>query len=151
MSLRDTIHGDLVVAMKARQDIEKSALRLLLSALSEAEKVDGKALDMADEHRVITKKLKETQRAIDEYRRLGQPERVQALEEEHRIYQRYAPQPLGRDELIELIDGTIRDAGAKTINDFGRVMPAVMSKIAGRADGSRVRLLVQERLSARAA
>ena len=147
MSVRDTVHGDLVTAMKARNDDEKAALRLLLAALTDAEKLEGKALSETDEHAVVARKLKEANRSIEEYQRLGQTERVHALEREVAIYQRYAPQQLSPEVLSGIIDATIAETGASSAKDLGKVMPAVMAKVGAAASGAEVRRLVQARLS----
>jgi uncharacterized protein YqeY len=147
MSIRSRVHDDLVAAMKAKNDSEKSALRLILAALTDAEKQEGKTLSDADEEKVVAKKLKELGRVIEEYQRLGQADRVEALNREREVYQRYAPQPLDQAEVVRIVEQTIADLGAKAPSDLGKVMPAVMAKTAGQADGAVVRRLVQERLS----
>lgn len=147
MSIRDQVHNDMVAAMKARRESEKSALRLLLAALTEAEKLEGKALSEADEIQVVARKLKEANRSIQEYQRLNQTERVQALEAEMAFYQRYAPQPLSHEALVHLIDEAASQVGATSAKDLGKVMPIVMAKVTGRADGAEVRKLVQARLA----
>src|SRR5690606_33309535 len=109
--------------------------------LTEAEKQEGKALGEADEVKVVAKKLKEATRSIEEYDRLGQPERVRALEVERDIYQRYAPQPMSEQELAQVVDAVVQETGATSPKDLGKVMPAVMAKVAGRADGAAVKRL----------
>jgi uncharacterized protein YqeY len=148
MGIRAQVHDDLVAAMKAKNDPEKAALRLILAAMTDAEKQEGNALSEADELKVVAKKLKELNRVIEEYQRLGQAERVQVLEAERVVYQRYAPQAMGAAELVRLVDETMAELGATKPGDLGKVMPAVMAKAAGQADGAAVRKLVQERLSA---
>jgi uncharacterized protein YqeY len=147
MGIRTQVHEDLVAAMKAKQDAEKAALRMILAAMTEAEKQEGKTLTEADELKVVAKKLKELGRVIDEYQRLGQADRVQALELERSIYQRYAPKPMDHAELVRIVEQTISEVGAKAPSDLGKVMPAVMARTGGQADGAEVRRLVQERLS----
>jgi uncharacterized protein YqeY len=146
MGMRAQVKDALVVAMKAKNEAEKLALRQILAAMTDAEKLEGKALTDADEEKVVAKKLKELGRVIEEYQRLGQTERVQALELERAVYQRYAPKPMDHADLVRLVEQTIAELGATSPGDLGKVMPAVMAKTAGQADGAAVRRLVQERL-----
>lgn len=141
--LLQRVQADTREAMKAGERDLVGALRMLSSAL-QAEHKEGKG----DEVAVLRRERKRRLEAAQAYRDGGNPDRATAEEEEARVIERYLPAELTDAELGELIDAAIDEASAAGPQDTGKVMGAVMPKVGGRADGSRVSAAVRERLVA---
>jgi hypothetical protein len=149
MMLADQIQTDLKAAMKARDRQAMAALRMVLSRIKEARVAEGHAGEVSDDEvqTLIRREAKRRSEAAGAFAAAGRDELAANEEAELAILQRYLPQQMSDDELTTIVDQTIASTGASSPGDFGRVMGAVMSKVSGRADGSRVNALVRERLT----
>jgi uncharacterized protein YqeY len=147
--LAEQIQTDLKTAMKARDRQAMAALRMVLTRIREARVAEGHAGEVSDDEvqALIRREAKRRSEAASAFSAAGRDELAANEEAELAILQRYLPQQMSDDELTVIIDETIAATGASSPSDFGRVMGAVMSKVSGRADGSRVNSLVRERLS----
>ena len=151
MKLHDQIETDLREAMKARDKPRTAALRMAVAALKNRAVADGVGpqgrLDDEVVQKVLTTELKRRREAADAFRGAGRTESAEAEEAEAAVYEGYLPEQLDDDELVGLVDATIREVGADGPKQTGQVMKAVMAKAQGRADGSRVSELVRRRLA----
>lgn len=145
---KDQVKADLTIAMKERDEERKSALRLLLAALTQAEKEKGQPLDDGGQLEVVAKQVKQAQKSIEEYQRLNQAEAVARLQREVAVYQRYLPPQLDGPTLKQMIDEAVQVSGAASPKDMGKVMGILTPRIKGRADAKQVSQLVRDRLSA---
>lgn len=147
--LAEQIQTDLKAAMKARDKQAMAALRMVLARIKEAQVAEGHTGEVSDEEveTLIRREAKRRSEAASAFAAAGRDELAANEEAELAILQRYLPQQMPDDELTAIIDQTIAATGASSPSDFGRVMGAVMSKVSGRADGSRVNALVRERLT----
>ncbi|MDB5095872.1 MAG: glutamyl-tRNA amidotransferase [Cyanobacteria bacterium RYN_339] len=143
------IQEDLKTAMKAGDAQTRDALRLLLAAVTNEEKAKGTTLDDVAVGQVVLKVAKQAKNSIEEYRSLGYPDRVEALQAELAVYERYAPELMGEAQVQAIVDEAIAAAGATGPADMGKVMKLVMPKVAGKADGGMVNRLVKEGLANR--
>lgn len=150
MSLHQQISADLNAAMKARDRARTSALRLLISALKNQAIADGRGpqgeLDDAEVERILASEVKRRREAATAYRDADRTEQAEAEEAEAAIYESYLPEQLSDGELAALVDEAIAETGASDTKQMGQVMKALMPRVQGRADGSRVSALVKERL-----
>jgi len=85
--------------------------------------------------------------AAEAFRSGGRPEQAAAEEAELAVLQEFMPEPMGEEELEEIVDSVIAEVGATAMRHFGRVMADVMPQVSGRADGSVVSQLVREKLA----
>lgn len=147
--LADQIQSDLKTAMKARDTQAVAALRMVLARIKETRVSAGHGDEVTDDEvqTLIGREAKRRTEAARAFSDAGRDELAAKEEAELAILQRYLPQQMSDDELTAVIDETIAATGASSAGDFGKVMGAVMPKVKGRADGTRVNALVRERLA----
>jgi uncharacterized protein len=151
MTLHDRIDADLRTAMKERDKPRTSALRMVVAALKNRATADGLSpqgrLDDEVVQKVLTTEVKRRKEAAAAYRAAGRAEQAASEEAEAALYQVYLPAQLADEELARIVDDAIAEVGAEGPQQMGQVMKAAMTKVAGRADGSRVSALVRDRLT----
>lgn len=86
------------------------------------------------------------QDSLEEFEKAGRDELVAQAKEEIAILKKYLPEALSDDELKAIVAGVVAEVGATTMKDMGKVMPAVMAKTKGRADGKRINAIVRDLL-----
>ena len=145
--LLDTLKDDLKQAQLKRDSITTSTLRLLLSEVNNARIAKGLELEDGDIIAVIQKEVKKRKEAAQGFRSGGREEQAQKEEVESEVLENYLPAKLSDEELTDIVEGTINELGANGISDMGKVIGAVMGKVAGRADRGRVSGLVREKLT----
>jgi uncharacterized protein YqeY len=142
MAIADAVKSDLQDAMRAGERDRVGALRLVLSELQKAAK-EGPD----DELTVLRRERKRRLEAARAYRDGGRAELAEGEETEAELISGYLPAELGDDELRGIVERVVRDSGAQSVKDMGRVMGQVMGAVDGRADGHRVSQQVREVLS----
>jgi uncharacterized protein YqeY len=147
VDLKTDIKEAVKVAMKSGDAVTLSTLRLLLAALQNEEIRLRRELVPEEIQRTIATLCKQRTEAIDLYRKGKRDDLAQKEEAELGVLKRFLPQPLSEDEVKSLIRVSIAEAGAKGIQDLGKVMKLVMPKVAGRSDGKRVNELAKALLS----
>ena len=147
MTLVKRLEDELREAMLARDDGRRDALRLLLASLRGAEKELQRPLHEDEELQVLQRERKRRLEAAEAFRGGGRSEQAEAEERELAVLEEFMPEPLGEDELEEIVDSAIAEVGATSMRDFGRVMADVMPQVSGRADGSAVSQIVREKLA----
>jgi len=147
MSLLESIHEDLITALKAKDEVRTSTLRLLKSALQYVS-LEKKIEDPDDELvlSVIQKQAKQRKDSIESYENAGRSELKEREEQELHILEAYLPEQLSDEELSALIAQTITETGAQVKKDMGMVMKTVLAKVQGQADGKRVSQLAGQML-----
>jgi uncharacterized protein YqeY len=147
VTLIDEIQDELKDAMRARDAERRDTLRLILNALKGSEKELQRPLTEEEELQVLQRERKRRVEAAEAFRAGGREEQAASEERELEILEEFMPEPLGEDEIEEIVDDVIAEVGATSMADLGRVMADVMPQIAGRADGSRVSQIVREKLA----
>jgi uncharacterized protein YqeY len=147
MTLIVRIEDELKEAMRAGEAARRDALRLILNALRSAEKELQRPLQDAEELQVLQRERKRRVEAAEAFRAGYREEQAEAEEHELAVLEEFMPEPLGEDELEEIVDDAIAEVGATSMRDLGRVMADVMPQVAGRADGAAVSQLVREKLA----
>ena len=145
--LQGKIQSDLKESQLARDEVKVSTLRLLLSEIKNAEITKGGELLDQDIISVIQKEVKKRKEASSAFRQGGREEQAQKEEAESKVLEGYLPLQLSDEALTKIVQDTINELGVTTIADMGKVIGAVMSKVAGQADGGLVAQLVKDRLS----
>jgi uncharacterized protein YqeY len=143
----EEIEDEVKEAMRARDAERRDALRLILNALKNSEKELMRPLSEDEELQVLQRERKRRVEAAEAFRAGGREAQAEAEERELDILQEFMPEPLGEDEIEEIVDDAIAEVGATSMADLGRVMADVMPQIAGRADGSVVSQIVREKLA----
>lgn len=148
MNIKEKINSDLIAAMKAKEEMKTSALRMLKAAIMKFEVSGKEKRDATDEEvlLIVGKEVKQRKDSIDAYRKGGRNDLAQNEEVEMKILQTYLPAQLSEDELRNLINQVISQTGASGKGDFGKVIGAVMAQAKGKTEGQVVSRLVGEML-----
>ncbi len=149
MGLKEQLDADLKAAMRDRDALRVSVVRMLKSAVKYREIELIRTLDDAGVQAVIASEIKRRRDSVEQYR-AGRREDLAGKEEaEIGLLQRYLPAQLSPDELGRIVDAAIARAGAQGPRDMGKVMKEVLPEVQGKADGKAVSELVKARLAAR--
>ena len=148
-TLKQTIQDDLRTAMRARDQVRTSTLRMVLTAISTAEVAGTEAKELTDAETltVLTKESKKRKESATAYRDAGRDELAATEEAELAVLETYLPQQLDDSEVDAIVDRAIAETGADSMAQMGQVMKRVQAEVAGRADGGAVAAKVRARLS----
>jgi uncharacterized protein YqeY len=147
MSLKKRIVVQLTERIKAKDVVGKSTLRLLLAAVKNREIETGSELDDQETLRVIARQANQRREAIRLYEQGGRRDLVDKEVAELDILMSFMPEQLSEEAISQVVAGSIEEIAAKGVKDMGRVMKAVMAKLAGSADGKLVNEIVKKQLS----
>jgi uncharacterized protein YqeY len=147
MALKDTLDADLKTAMRDKDALRLSVVRMLKSAVKYREIEVMKPLDDAGVQAVIASEIKRRRDSVEQYRSGNRQDLAEKEEAEIKILQAYLPAQLGEDELRAKVDAAIAKTGAQGPKDMGAVMKALLPEVQGRAEGKVVSDLVKARLS----
>jgi uncharacterized protein len=145
-AIQGQIQEDMKAAMRSQDKERLATIRLIMAALKQRE-VDERIV-LTDEQILVTldKMLKQRRQSIDEFQKGGREDLVKKEVDEMKIIQQYLPEQLSAEEINSLIQTIIKETGATSAKDMGKVMAAVKPKLQGRADMSAVSTLVKELL-----
>jgi len=147
MSLKDQLNESMKTAMKARDALRLSAVRMVLSMLKNREIDQKKDLNDQDVIEVISTLAKQRRESIRMYREGNRPDLVEKDEAELEILLGFLPTQLNSAEIEALVDRIIAETGAQGARDMGRVMKALTALTAGKADGKIVSDTVKQKLA----
>ncbi len=149
MSLKEKIAEDMKTAMKSGQTRRLETLRSIKAAMLEKEIAmrGGPAMTAEDELGVVMSAAKRRKESIDMFAQGGRQDLVAAETEELAIIQEYLPAQIGRPEIERIVREVIAQTGAKSAADFGKVMPATMKQLKGKADSKLIQDIVKELLA----
>lgn len=147
--LKQQLRADLTTAMKARDQLKSSTLRMVLTAISNEEVAGKEARELTDTEvlKVITKESKKRKEAATAYTEAGRPELAEKELAELSICEEYLPAQLTSEELTKIITDAIAETDASGMQAMGAVMKLVLPQVAGRADGKAVADQVRSLLS----
>ena len=146
MSLLEQLTNDMKTAMKSGEKMRLSTIRLLRGQIKDAAINKQAELTKDEEIAVITHAAKRRKESIQAYTDAGRDDLVEKEKSELVIIQAYLPEQLSIAEVEKMVDDAIEQVGAQTISDLGKVMPVVMAKAKGRADGKQINQLVRKKL-----
>jgi uncharacterized protein len=142
------ITKDIADAMRQKEPIALSALRMLKAALTNREVERGRDLEPAESTQVVQALVKQRRDSIEQFRAGGRGELADREQAEIAVLERYLPPEASDDAINQAIEVAVAETGATSAKDMGRVMKAVMARLAGlSADGRRVSDAVKKRLS----
>jgi len=148
MSLKEQLRSDLTIAMKARDELTASTLRMALTAITTEEVAGKQARQLSDDEvlKVLTREAKKRREAADAFTGAGREELAERERAEGVVLAGYLPAQLGDDELAALVRDAIEETGASGPQAMGQVMKVVQPKVAGRAEGGRIAAEVRRQL-----
>jgi uncharacterized protein len=147
-TLKERLDADLKDAMRAKNELTTSVLRMLKSAVKYKEVEPGaSALDDAGIEKVIAGLIKQRRDSIDQFKAGGRPELAEKEEAEITVLQNYLPKQLSAAELSAEVQAAITAVGAKGPKDMGAVMKHVNPRVQGRAEGKAVSEEVKAQLA----
>ncbi|MDR7280264.1 GatB/YqeY domain-containing protein [Catenuloplanes atrovinosus] len=146
-TLKDRLNDDLHTAMKARDELTTSTLRMALTAVGNAEVAGSAKRDLSDDEvlTVLTKEAKKRRESAQAFADAGRAESAAKELAEHEILDRYLPKQLGDEELAEVVAGALAGLGGTPA--MGPAMKAARAAVAGRAEGGRVAAEVRRQLA----
>jgi uncharacterized protein len=148
MALKEQLNHDLHDAMRAGDETRKTALRLALAGIKNAEIQQGKALDDEGVIDVLNREAKQRRESIEEFRKGGRADLVAKEEAEMKVILAYLPPQMSREEIAAAARRVIEKVGASGPRDKAKVMPVIMAELRGKADGREINEVVTELLSA---
>jgi uncharacterized protein YqeY len=148
MSIEERLMADLKEAMKAGPSAErrKSTIRMVRSAIHNAQIDLGRPLTDAEIEDLLRRQVKQRRDSIDAFRQGGREELAQAEQEEIDVIQHYLPQQMSADEVAVVAREIIAATGATSLADIGKVMPVIMARLKGQAEGRTINQVVRQLL-----
>jgi uncharacterized protein YqeY len=147
MTLNEKVAADMTAAMKARDAGRLSALRMLKAAIMNKGVEKGRDLDDAEVLQVVSSLLKQRRDSIEQFQKAGRTDLVDKETAEAGVLEEYLPPAATAEEIDAAVIAAIAETGATTAKDMGKVMKAVMPRLAGKnADGRAVNEAVRRKL-----
>ncbi|OGF47240.1 MAG: aspartyl-tRNA amidotransferase [Candidatus Firestonebacteria bacterium RIFOXYA2_FULL_40_8] len=146
MGLKEKLDEDLKLAMKAKDELKLSTVRLLKNAVNNAELAKKKTFTDDEIIAVIQSAIKQRKDSIEQYSKGGRAELAAQEENEMKILQAYLPAQLSEEEVRKLVLDVIKETGAASVKEMGKVMGKLMPLVKGKADNSLVSSVVKEHL-----
>ena len=146
--LKEELARDLKDAMRAREKVRLSAIRMLQAAITEKEKSGAGPLSDDELVAVVAKQAKQRRDAIAQYTEAGRDDLAEQEAAELGFIEQYLPAQASDEDIHRTVQEIIQRTGATTMKDMGRVMGEAMSELRGVAEGARVQAVVKDLLSA---
>jgi uncharacterized protein YqeY len=145
--LQQKLTDDLKQAMKAGDTVKRSVIRLVMAAIKNAEIAKQKDLEDSDILGIIAKEIRQRQESIEAFKEGNRADLATNEEAEMAVLESYMPAQMSRDEIVAEAQKVIKEVGAESIRDKGKVMPQLIAKLKGKADGREINEVVTELLS----
>ena len=147
MALISDIKQDLRQAMLDKDDLVRDTIRMFLSEVQRFEIDNKEDVDDVKALQIINKMIKQRNDSISQFRGGGREDLADKEEQEVQILSKYKPQQLSEEEVIIKVQEAIKETGASSMQDIGKVMGSLKSSLAGAADMGMVSRVVKEKLS----
>jgi hypothetical protein len=148
VNLQEKIQSHMAEAMRGKDQLRLSVLRMMKTAIKNKEVEKMKVLDEGEAIAVLNTLVKQRKDSAEQFRAGGREEMALKEEAEIKIIEEYLPAAASEEDIRRAIGEAVQETGATSIKDMGKVMKATMSRLTGKtADGSRVSQLVKEKLS----
>lgn len=148
-ALKDRLHEDLTAAMRAKDDVVRATLRMVLTAIGTEEVAGSSSRQLTDDEelKVLAREAKKRREAAEAFRAGGAADRADRELAEEAVLSAYLPSQLSDEELQALVAAAVAETGASGPKAMGAVMKAVGPAVAGRAEGGRVAAAVRAALA----
>ena len=143
----DFIKDDLKKAIKSKDNIKKTVYRFILSDIHNEEIKLGKELDNNMVMKLMIKQAQQRKDSIEAFKLGSREDLINKEAQELKIIEQFLPAQIDESQIKNLAQQTIDEVGAESVKDLGKVMPILMKKLAGKADGKIVNKVVTELLS----
>lgn len=148
MALLERLNQDMKQALKNKEKERLGVIRMVKASLqNEAIKLGKDQLSEDEELTVLSRELKQRKESLQEFKRAGRDDLVDNVQTEINVLETYMPEQLSDEELESIVLETIEETGAQSKQEMGKVMGAIMPKVKGKADGSKVNQMVLKHLS----
>ena len=147
MQLRERLQSEMKEAMKSRNAVKLSVIRMVISAVKNRDIELRRELNDAEITETIVTLCKQRRESIKLFKEAGRQELVDKEEAELALMMDFLPQQLTREELVALVEKAIAETSATSGKDMGKVMKALVPSVSGRADGKLVSEIVKEKLA----
>jgi len=147
LAFLDDLNAVLKEALKSRDDLKVSVIRMIKASLKYKEIEKMSSLTDAEILSVLSTLAKQRRESIEQFSAAGRTDLADKETKELEIIRSYLPNQLSLSELDDIIRSAISESGATTLNDLGKVMKVLMPKVKGVADGKIVNLRVKEALT----
>jgi hypothetical protein len=150
MGISDQIQKDMVDAMRSRDELRLSTLRMVKAAIKNKEVDKRAALDDKEVQQVLATLIKQRRDSIEQFTKGGRQELADKEAAEIKLIEGYLPKAMGEEQIAEVVKATIAEMGAPTMKDMGTVMKNVMAKLqatGARVEGKTVSDLVKKHLA----
>ena len=141
------IKDDLKKAIKSQDNLKKSVYRFILSAIHNEEIKLGKELDNNMVIKLMIKQAQQRKDSIEAFKLGSREDLINKEAQELKIIEQFLPAQIDESQIKNLAQQTIDEVGAESVKDLGKVMPILMKKLAGKAEGKIVNKVVTELLS----
>jgi hypothetical protein len=149
MTLTEKVNAEISAAMKAKDAPRLSALRMVKAAIMNKEVEKGRYLEDPEVLQVLGSLVKQRRDSIDQFSKAGRTDLVDKETAEIRVLEEYLPPAASSEDIDAAVAAAIAETGAASARDIGKVMKAVMPKLAGKnADGRTINEAVRRKLGA---
>ncbi len=150
MDIKAQLNEAMKQAMRANDDVARRTTRMALAAVKQTEVDKQTTLDDTAVIGLLQKEIKNRREALEEAKKANRSDLVADNEAEIAVLERFLPKAMSREELQALAQAAIAETGASSQTDMGKVMKALMPRVAGRAPGDQVSAVVKELLTKQA-
>lgn len=148
MDLKMKLENAMKDAMRSGDDVTKRTVRMVLAAIKQIEIDKKTTLDDTAILGIIQKEIKTRRESLEEAHQANRPDLVASVEAEIVVLKYYLPEELSENDLIKIIGEAIKECGATSPADMGKVMKILLPRIQGRAPGDRISQVVRQLLQA---
>jgi uncharacterized protein YqeY len=143
----DQLQEELKIAMKAGEKAEMMGLRNIIGKIKAAQIDKGETLTNEESLKILKTAAKQLKESIDQYQKGGRDDLAEKEAFELTLLEKYLPEQLSEEQIRQTVKNIVKNTGAGSMLDMGKVMGATMQELAGSADGKIVQKIVQEELS----
>ena len=147
MKIKEELMKDLKEAMQQRDMLRKDTVTMLRAAILQIEKDTQKELTESEVEGIVAKEIKKRKDSIADYEKGGRQDIVDTVNKEIEILEKYLPEQLTEEEILNLVKEAIQNTSAASMKDMGKVMGALKEKTTGKADGKVVSDMVKQELA----
>lgn len=147
MELKEKINKKLIEAMKSGDNLTKTTLRGVMAGIKQFEidkRIDIKDTDVLS---ILQKEMKSRKESISDAKKAERPDLIAEYEAQAKVIEVFLPPPMSEEELTKIIEEAVRESGASSPADMGKVMQLVMPQVKGKADGKKVNEIVRSKLN----
>lgn len=145
--MKEELLQDLKEAMKNKETLRKDTITMLRAAILQVEKDSQKTLNDDEICAIVAKEVKKRKESVKEYEDAGREDIAENLKKEIEILSKYLPEQLTEEKIRKMVEDAVKESGAASPRDMGKVMSILRPKTAGKADGKLVSDIVKERLA----